>query len=65
MDFLEILCDPYHSNTGETADVPESMKSFRKDLSFRKNTQFKLGPKKLLRDDFAGQSKLSRNRSRV
>jgi hypothetical protein len=30
MDFLEILCDPYHANTGETADAPESMKSFRK-----------------------------------
>ena len=30
MDFLEILCDPYHANTEETADVPESMKSFRK-----------------------------------
>ena len=59
MDIIEVLCDPYHCHAGETALEPNEIKSFRK------NTQFKLGPKKLLRDDFAGQSKLPRNRSRV
>jgi hypothetical protein len=40
MDFLDILCDPYHANTDNTADVPEGMKERLPRTGYNPEFQF-------------------------